>query len=107
MAATRQPPRSSAGSSPNAPRRPVLTRFASTAEATSTTVGSKPLPGPLARRVCNSNAADWVAAGGDMTSVNGHVVDKWAAIAGRWQFTPTDARYGGPGGTRTRHPVGL
>ena len=27
-------------------RRPVLTRFASTAEATSTTVGSKPLPGP-------------------------------------------------------------
>ncbi len=42
-----------------------------------------------------------------MASVNGHVVDKWAAIAGRWQFTPTDARYGGPGGTRTRHPVGL
>ena len=36
--------------SPSEPRRPVLTRFASTVEATSTTVESRPWPRPPARR---------------------------------------------------------
>ena len=54
-AATRRPPRSSAGSSPSGPSRPVLTRFASTAEATSIMAGSRPWPTPPARRGCSSD----------------------------------------------------
>ena len=51
-----RPPRSSAGSSPSGPSRPVLTRFASTVEATSITAGSRPWPTPPARRGCNSES---------------------------------------------------
>src|SRR6516165_4898969 len=54
-AATRPRPRSSAASWPSGQSRRVLTRFASTAEATNIMAGSRPWPTPLARRVCNSS----------------------------------------------------
>ena len=49
-AATRPPRQSSAAWSPSVPRRPVLTRFASTAEATSIMAAWRPWPRPPARR---------------------------------------------------------
>ena len=52
-------------SSPSGPRRPGLTRSASTADATSITAGSRPWPTPPARRGCNSDAVgQWPVASG-------------------------------------------
>src|SRR5271168_4637114 len=45
----------SAALSPNEPKRPVLTRFASTAEATSIMGGSRPWPRLPARLGCSFN----------------------------------------------------
>ena len=87
-AATRPLLRWSAGSSPSGPSRPVLTRSASTVEATSIMAGSRPWPTPPARRGSRSDPS-----GG---SWSGHFLAAPARTLSRERIG--GRRVGGPSG---------